>query len=548
MSICKNCNQNFTITDQARQFYHKIDVPEPVICADCRRQQLLAFWPFGQFYSRKCDKTGENIISTFPPQAHFPVYKKENWLKDDWQPSEVDLNLEQSFLKQLSELQKKSPHYHMLTDGTNFNCDYCDDIYSSKNCYLTRSTANSEDLHFCYRMTTCKDSLDCVYSDNLEKCYSCTRCWYCYNTYYCLECRDCLDSYFLYDCRGCRSCFICWNLRNAEHCIKNKQYSAADYQAEIKKIQLGSWQEINRLKDDLRQCQKKQAIHRQNFNVKTITSDGNYLVECKNCSDCFFIESSEDCCNIFRSPNAKDVYDSVGAFRMELCYLTGQSIDCYNIKIANYAVRCRDSEYLDQCEDCTNCFGCVGLRKRKFCILNKQYSETDYSKLVKGLKDRMKERGEYGQFFPYDMTYNGYNDTLGYQYFPATQKNIQINGGWWQEEEVQKGQADLQSNDLPDLIQEVEDDKIIAKTILCPQTGRVFRYIPQELKFYHANNVPLPRYYYNYRITQNFKQMMPLTPRKAYCNNCSREITTYYPAEWGYEKIYCEECYKKEIY
>jgi hypothetical protein len=239
--ICKNCNQNFEITDADRQFYHKIEVPEPVFCVNCRRQQLLAFWPFGQFYQRKCDLTGEIIISTFPAKAPFPIYKKINWLSDKWQPPQLALDLEQPFFPQLEKLQKMTPHYHLLDDGTNTNCDYSDDIYNCKSCYLCRAMFYCEDLYFCYRMFYCKDSLDCAYCYNLEKCYSCVRCWHCYNTYYSLECRDCLDSYFLYDCRNCKNCFLSSNLRNVEYYFKNKKYSPEEYEKKVKEYDLGSW-------------------------------------------------------------------------------------------------------------------------------------------------------------------------------------------------------------------------------------------------------------------------------------------------------------------
>ena len=31
------------------------------------------------------------------------------------------------------------------------------------------------------------------------------------------------------------------------------------------------------------------------------------------------------------------------------------------------------------------------------------------------------------------------------------------------------------------------------------------------------------------------------------CFYCEKEINAYYPPEWGYEKIACEECYKQNI-
>jgi len=548
MPQCKNCQKEFVVTPVEESYLAKFEVPHSGLCLDCRRQRLLAFWPFGNFYQRKCDLTGELIISTFSPNAPFPVYKRDNWLTDRWQPPKAEVDLNKSFFEQLRTLQSQTPHYHMLTDGTITNCDYCDDIYNSKNCYLTRSGTEMEDLYFCYRVFFSKDSFDCVYCYKIEKCYSCTRLWSCYNVKYSLESRDCLDSYWLYDCRGCKNCFMCWNLRNAEYCINNKKYSPAEYEKKIVEFNLGSWDEVNKFKNDFKRVLQNKAVHRLNFNNKNINSVDNYLTECKNCQDCFFLEKSEDCHNLLRGLGDKDVYDSVGAYRLELSYLTGQSVDLYNTKFANYAVRCRDSEYLDQCEDCNNCFGCVGLRKKNFCVLNKQYTEKDYQQLVAQIKEKMKADFEYGQFFPLSMMYNGYNDTLAHYYFPETKKSIVAKGGAWQEEVVQGAKPDLAVEDLPDNINDCEEKGIVGKTIKCLKTDKVFRYISQEFKFYKDNNIPLARLYYNYRLTENFRQMTPLQGREAVCANCQKKIVTYYPVGWGFEKIYCQKCYEEKIY
>jgi len=363
-----------------------------------------------------------------------------------------------------------------------------------------------------------------------------------------LESRDCLDSAFLYDCRGCKNCFLCWNLRNAEYYIANKKYTPEDYQKEIAKYNFGSWQGIKVIREKFLSNLKAKAIFKNDLSVKTIDCGGNYMTECKKCLACYFGETSEDFYNVIRFADGKDVFDSVGAYHMELSYLISQSAHCYNVRMTSYAVRCRDSEYLDQCEDCSDCFGCVGLRKKKFCILNKQYSEEEYGKLVVQIKEKMRSEGEYGQFFPLQMMYNGYNDTLAHFYFPENRESIEAKGSSWQEEEAKDIKPDLKLEDLPDDIKNVREEAVVGKSVKCPKTGKVFRYIPQELKFYQANNIPLPRYYYNYRLTENFHQLAPLSGREASCGKCGKKITTYYPAEWGYQNIYCEECYQKEIY
>lgn len=59
---------------------------------------------------------------------------------------------------------------------------------------------------------------------------------------------------------------------------------------------------------------------------------------------------------------------------------------------------------MNLCIECEYCFGCVGLKKKKYCILNKQYSKEEYEELKGKIISDMKRSGEYGKFLPYEMS------------------------------------------------------------------------------------------------------------------------------------------------
>jgi hypothetical protein len=40
-----------------------------------------------------------------------------------------------------------------------------------------------------------------------------------------------------------------------------------------------------------------------------------------------------------------------------------------------------------ECHDCQSCLGCVGLRHKRYCILNRQFKKEEYLKKVKEIKD-----------------------------------------------------------------------------------------------------------------------------------------------------------------
>ena len=79
------------------------------------RQQIMSFRPsIGKRYKRKCDFSGETIITNYPSNARFPVYKKKYFDSDERTPAEQDIERDTPFFSQLQKLQEKVPHPHQL--------------------------------------------------------------------------------------------------------------------------------------------------------------------------------------------------------------------------------------------------------------------------------------------------------------------------------------------------------------------------------------------------------------------------------------------------
>ncbi|MBU0627026.1 hypothetical protein KKG31_00025 [Patescibacteria group bacterium] len=78
----------------------------------------------------------------------------------------------------------------------------------------------------------------------------------------------------------------------------------------------------------------------------------------------------------------------------QLCYMCSGVSYGYNLSFSAYSIRCQNSFYLDNCYDCKNCFGCISLKRKEFCILNKQYTKEEYERLVEEIKRKMQADGE----------------------------------------------------------------------------------------------------------------------------------------------------------
>jgi hypothetical protein len=228
-------------------------------------------------------------------------------------------------------------------------------------------------------------------------------------------------------------------------------------------------------------------------------------------------------------------------------------------------------------------FGCVGLRNKQYCILNKQFTKEKYEELVSKIIVHMNEmpfvdaKGRtyrYGEFFPPEISPFAYNETLVQEHFPLTKEQAIGRGYRWKEPDTKEYQITKSSGVLPDHIRDTTDD-ILKETIGCAHEGKcthqcttAFRIIPEELSFYRRMNLSLPRLCPNCRHYERLAQRNPLKlwHRKCQCaggksengiyqntgkhqhqdNHCPNEFETSYSPERR-EIVYCESCYQAEV-
>ena len=544
--ICTDCKNEFSIDSGDLDLYEKVGLKIPKKCFDCRIKQYFIFSVFGKFRKGVSDLSGENFITVLPNKPRFPVYKSHEWWSDDWDPISYgqEYNSSRPFFDQLKELQEKVPRPHQIGQN-NTNCDWCDDVWNCKNSYLSRSMDQCENLNYGYRCIKIKDSFDIVYSFNLQSCYDCLECHDSFNLSFSQNSRDCIDSYFLYDCRNCQNCFMSWNLRNKKYCVRNKQYSQEDYLKELDKIMLDSHKVAEDLKKEFANILKNEAVHRENQNLRCTSSIGNYMTDCDKCVNVFAWEFSQNCRNCLRGLKSKDCIDMGFSWNLELSGNNGVVDGGYALKHSACSIG-KYSEYIDMCKDVEYCFGCVGLKKKKYCILNKQYTKEEYEKLKKQIIEDMEKRGEYGEYLPYSMGTGYYNLSNGIIYFPnITKEEVLRNGGYWSEENFSQTDG-TPSSQLPDSIKDTES-AISSRALICPESGFRFNISDNEYNFHKRKNLALPRLHFDTRIMNNMKKISVIKSYPYKCFYCEKDINAYYPPEWGYHKIACEECYKQNI-
>ncbi|MCX6807503.1 MAG: hypothetical protein NTZ80_01690 [Patescibacteria group bacterium] len=572
MPICSKCRSQFEIAQEDLLFYDKISpvfsnkkfqICAPTLCPECRQQRRLCFRNERKLYKRKCDFSGKQIVSAYSPEKPCTVYDSEIWWSDKWDAFNYgrDFDFQRPFFEQFDELQKIVPR-PALVNMSSENSIYTNHAVYNKNCFMCVNTGYSEDCLYVTNYSIYdKNCVDCLAIQNCELCYFCVDVKQGYSCSFLYRCEDCDNSNFCYDCRSCSNCFGCFNLRKKSYCIYNKQYSKDDYLGELAKIQKSSWTDLIAIYNKFWALVKQKAIHQGIMIEKCENCTGDRLTNDKNTRHSYYTFDAEDCAYCYDAGAIKNCFDITEPYKGELEYETHACNINYNIMFCS---KCYENSNLSYCQYCwysSDLFGCFGMKRQKYCILNKQYSKQEYEELVPKIIEHMQKstplsppypRGvEWSQFFPPSLSPFGYNEVIANEYFPLDKKQAQEQGFNWSDYEsplpkVEKIiKADELDRDQKFLIQESND--ILNYAVECSQTQRPFIIQKAELEFYRKMNLPISHLHPDIRHQM---RMDLRNPRKLWdraCQKCRLQIQTSYSPDRP-ETVYCEKCYLGTVY
>ncbi len=264
----------------------------------------------------------------------------------------------------------------------------------------------------------------------------------------------------------------------------------------------------------------------------------------------------EDSRYLFMVRDVRDSYDISTWGEVEACY---EGIVGRNAARVRFGVLCAegafDTEYsvLSHFGSSHN-FGCVSMRKKDYCIFNKQYSKEEYHALVEKIKEQMRvvpfedragKKYMYGEFFPPELSPHGYNESLAAHMFPLSEQEAKTRGFGWVKEIRGMYKIDRQSSDLPDHIKDA-DETILQDVIGCGACGTGFKIIPREFNFLKRRNLPLPRRCPLCRVKEKLDiWMSELKNLHGMCAECGAAVE--YPCLHEGERILCKQCYQKEL-
>ncbi len=561
MNICQNCKQEFVIDQDDQDFYARIKVPHPTFCPECRMVRRVVFRNERKLFRVENAFTGKPIFSLYPPQAGRKVITQEEWFGDSWSAEEYarDYDFSRPFFTQLFGLDKEVPIYNLNVRQME-RSDYCGNASQLKDCYLLFNSNNTENSLYGNAVDRCRDCVDNSALGDCERCYESFWLANCYQCRFCIMCVESSNMWFSRDCLGCSDCFGCTNLRKASYHIFNVKYSKEEYFKKIGEMNLHTQAGLAEARKNARAFWDTQFL-KYHQGLKNLNSTGAYVSHSKNVRECYLVREGENLryCQYMMVSKSKDCMDaSVWGQNIENCYETsvcGENV--FNLKFCSDCwPNVRNCEYSLHLKSSSNCFGCVGLQNKQYCILNKQYSKEEYFELVEKIKKHMDEMPyvdkngcvyKYGEFFPVELSPFGYNNTACQEQVPITKEEAEKKGYPWIE--VPKGEYVVTKtfSDLPESIDEI-DESITKEVLGCVVCGFPYKIQLDELSFLKKEGLPLPDHCPECRHVRRVKDRLKpvLYHRSCDKENCENEFETAYSPETP-NKIYCEKCYQEEV-
>ena len=529
VQTCKVSGQQFTVTDKDREFYKKMGVPIPKLCPLGRRRLRYAFNSMKMFWAT-CARTGKKILSYFHPElAPFPIYSNEAFWSDDWDPLEYGIPYDptKDFFQHIKELTDVCPRL-AANAKENENADYLMNGHKNKNCYMADETDFSRDCYYGYFVQSCRDTVDAYMVEECELCYEIVHCTNCYDLDFSANCHTCSNSKFLVNCRGCSDCLFSANLRNKKYCIFNVQYSKEEYEERKAQYDFSTQEFLNRYKKEFYEWLLTQP-HPATYLTNTENCVGDHLIDCKDsfyAFDSFRSQNINYCSMLW---NSHDCYDT-DIYDGELLYNTmATGPNSYNTICDWRTWNSVNTAYSIDCHHCEDVFGCVSLRRKKYCILNKQYSKEEYFELRDKIIADMKSKGQWGEFFPAWLSPVAYNDTHAIVHHPLTKAEALEKGFKWRGED----------NEL----QSVTEKNVLT----CKTSSRPFKVIPQEINFYKKKGLPLPQECYFERYKRRVQEYGVRILWQRTCDKTGEQIWSSIPSERP-EKVYSLDAYYNEIH
>ena len=515
-AVCKITGASFEIEDteletlshigECNPILGGVSLPIPNVHPSEALRQMYVFGALRWLFKDKSALSGAPLLTRYNPVDGYKVCTQDEFYDGvDNRAVGQEYDFSRPFFEQWNDLLRSV----ILPPLSKTNCEdseYVNGAQNVKSCYLCFAVWDCRDCMYCLSISRCNDCLDLVFSRECQFCYSSVSLIRCYEVHNSKDCKDCTECFGCYDCQSCTKCYGCVGLFHQEHCIFNEKVSKEKYEAFISEKHLGNF--TSRL------CAESECgvfwsstNHTVNTLINCTDCSGAYLDRCENCVQCWEASGCKDCSNLIAGIDS-DHCSRGFARRSEYTFFT-HGLDCQNSAYCYTLFGGSNILYSAYMYGgCMDCFGCIALNKQQYCILNKQYTKSEYEDLAPRVIAHMKSTGEWGEWFPVKFAPHLYHESSIHEFMADIPESVARARGYRVGEEVENVYPSkfLQGKLIPEQVDSTVVDLLITTPIRCAITGKHFNIQKREIEFCMRHKLPVPRVHWRERMRQKFTQ------------------------------------------
>ena len=563
--VCALTGEMWMMTEEEIGWYKKFNVPPHPWAPMVRMKHLMGF-PSGIAIWKKPHaetplrqgfegQAGESLLSFVHPDSPYQIITDKEWFSKEFEQTERELDPTKPFFDQFRELAYSIPVGNLRDDGSNVNCVGVD-IITSQDCYMFFSGYSNK--HSLYSSISYESEDSCLVTNakQIRSSYMINACADLHGCRYCFQNGKLIDCTFSFACDNLEHCYGTCNQSHKKYLFWNEQLSEGEWKKRMSEIDLSDQRVWDAEVAKFHKMVVEEAYWSPDFHLEPMEDwSGEYLLNSTRVHDSYWVGDSLDLYYCWVVLGAQQSAFTVWSGWGDTAYLSVDLLSGHEVRMCMRVWRCQNIEYSMDCYDCENCFGCVGLRKKKFHIYNKPYAEEAYWKKLDEIKCAMLDgstslttgRGEYGMFFPAEISQVGYEYSMGQLFLGYTDAELNAFGAPRFDPtrgNVEVGSDVIRASELPHHLADVDPARHIGKPILDEKLGRMYTITAGELKFYQKHGLPIPKEHFLTRMTHLFRHANTPIPEDVTCVQCGVNVRTWKNALFsGRRRILCRPCY-----
>lgn len=425
----------------------------------------------------------------------------------------LDYDLNIWFFENFKNLLDRVPMQFIFDFDGNENAEYVDAAFWVKNGYLTFVAwfwvENIAYSAFCY-VNSANIYNSFLITTNCNNIYFSAGINNSFNIFYSKYINDSSNIWFCTNMIGCQECLFCDGLQNQKYCFRNKPLEKEEYL----KIKWDILSKKDKFMENYAFILKNPPLSYLSENI-----NGKYNIRCQDVENGYWIANTKNSRNVINTgwENINNFYDcfDVGVNSEDFYGVNGAWDSSKNIYCSSQLGQSLSIYYSYNIWNCSFCFGCIGLKNKSYCILNKQYTKEEWYKKVEEIFAQMDADWILGDFFPESLNPFYFNDTMAYLIDDTfTKEEVEAEGFLWRDRQI--------SVDIPEWLEVIKTGDLkkyqgfdaqgnwrinpeIMKKVIQDDAWNIYRIIKMEYDFLIKHALPLPETHWLDRIRMGFQ-------------------------------------------